>query len=158
MRFQHVKPEELDGPIKLAGFCDWARGLTNGSRVTSLLLAAPPGNGKGSAVGELANTLHYDVMRCRLKQLLEYPNPAREFRAMLEGTEHLHKTVIWLDGLDGFFGKVQDKPAEQVFFSNWLQSEREPLRQNEVIVVATAKDPAGVSDTVTTQFDKCFSA
>lgn len=158
MRFQHVKPEELDGPIKLRGFCDWAREVPKGAAVSSLLLAGPPGNGKGSAVGKLAETLHYDVMRCRLKQLLEYPDPAGEFKAMLEGTEHLHRTVIWLDGLDEFLSRIVDAPAGHKFLANWLQSEREPLRKNETIVAATVKEPASVPDSVSSQFDRCFSA
>ena len=158
MRFQHVKPEELEGPIKLTGFSDWTGQMSNGPGVSSLLLAAPPGNGKGSAIGQLAETLHYDVVRCRLKQLLEYPDPTGEFRAMLQGTEHLNRTVIWLDGLDGFFGKLKDDAAGQQFLAGWLASEREPLRKNEVIVVATVKEPASMPDSVSSQFDRCFSA
>ena len=156
MRFQNVKAEELEGPVKLSGFSEWLKGRD--PETTSVLLAAAPGTGKGAAIGSLANALHYDVVRCRLKQLLEYPDPIGEFKAMLQGAEHLHRTVLWLDGMDRF---LHDAPGGgdtgSSVLENWLKSERQYLKKNEVIVVATARQPGNVPPAVTDAFDQAFS-
>jgi AAA+ superfamily predicted ATPase len=159
MRFQNVKPEELEGPVKLPGFCDWAKGLRSGSDVTSVLLTAPSGAGKGSAIGVMAQNLHYDVVRCRLSQLLEYPDPSREFRALLNGTEHLHRTVIWLDGIDRLLPRLSNGTGsgEQILES-WLKTERDALKNNGAVVVATAREQDGMADSVVGAFEHSFAS
>ena len=159
MRFQNVKADELEGPIKLPGFADWTKGLENNSNITSVLLSSLPGTGKGAAVGSLANAIHYDIVRCRLSQLVEYPDPAAELKALLEGTEHMHRTVVWLDGLDRFISKLARGAEEaQQLIGSWLQSEHDALKKNAVILVATARDLAGISPELAGAFDRSFAA
>ena len=155
MRFQNVKPEELEGPIKLAGFSEWAKSLPPGSGAESVLLAAPPGTGKGAAIGCLADALHYDIVRCRLKQLLEYPDPAGEFKAMLQGAEHLHRTVIWLDGLDRFLAEVV-RDGDMIL-NDWLKTEHNLLKKNELIVVGTARQTDALPGAAVDAFDRTFA-
>lgn len=158
MKFQNVKAEELKGPIKLDGFSDWAGKLQDGTGVTSILMAAAPGKGKGSAVGSLAETLHYDIVRCRLSQLTDYPDPAGEFKAMLQGAEHLRRTVVWLDGLDRFFARLPSAPETgQQILEGWLKEERGPLSKNEVLVVATAHQTSDLSAPLAGAFDQTFT-
>jgi hypothetical protein len=159
MRFQNVKPEELEGPIKLPGFQEWTGNLQHNPGITSVLLTSGPGLGKGSAIGSLAETLHYDVVRCRLSQLLEYPNPAAEFRVMLEGTKNLHRTVLWLDGVDRFLTHIPGGADEgQGVLQLWLETEKLPLERNEVIVVATAREASKVPHPLAEAFDQSFQA
>ncbi|MDQ2730664.1 MAG: AAA family ATPase [Armatimonadota bacterium] len=158
MKFQHVKAEELKGPIKLEGFADWAGKLQHSPGVTSILMAAAPGKGKGSAVGSLAETLHYDIVRCRLSQLTDYPDPAGEFKAMLQGAEHLRRTVVWLDGLDRFLARLPDATVTgQQILEGWLKDERDPLSRNEVLVVATAHQASDLPAPLSGAFDQTFT-
>jgi hypothetical protein len=159
MRFQNVKAEELEGPIKLSGFSEWKHSVQNGASATSLLLASSPGLGKGSAVGSLAHALHYDIIRARLSQLLDYPDSETEFRAMLQGTENLHRTVVWLDGLDKFLAKLPGGPqGGQAILEDWLKSAHDSLTRNQVVVVATAHQASAMAKPLVEAFDQRFVA
>ncbi len=78
---------------------------------------------------------------------------------MLQGTEHLHRTVVWLDGIDRFLTKLQGgAETGQQILQDWLKTEREVLQRNHVIVVATAREASDLPSKLFDSFDRTFSA
>jgi len=154
MRFRKLTAQDLNGPADLPGFEAWLAGW--GAQDRSALILAPPGAGKGGAVGAIAKHLKKDVVLCNMLELLDYEDRDRQLRSLLLACQTQRNTVVQLDKLSQAAEQWSTDGASDLGdqIAQWLKDARPALEQANSVVVFAGREASGLSPALLDAVDR----